>query len=70
MALVREKHEGMSTTQIGKMFNRDHGTVLNACDNVKTWLEVDPDLSKKIIRLKALLALQGDERGFIGGDGI
>ncbi len=32
-------NKNMTTTAIGEMFNRDHSSVINGCNNVKSWLD-------------------------------
>jgi chromosomal replication initiation ATPase DnaA len=52
--LMREM--GHSLSSIGKMTNRDHGSVLNGCRRIKDWASVDNRLQVKVTRMRDRIA--------------
>jgi chromosomal replication initiator protein len=42
------KHCGKSSTETGKIFNRDHSTVLHACKKIEGFMEFDKDYKQLV----------------------
>ena len=53
--LLRENHPNLSLQFLGKIYNRDHATVINGLNNIKIWLETDREFRKKFKEIKERL---------------
>lgn len=54
MYLLRE-HCGLSFPAIGKLFKRDHGSILHGCRRVAALRKIEPWLNEEIVRLETEL---------------
>lgn len=51
----------MSANQVGRLFNRDHSTILQSCRRIEDLLDTDPGIQKEIALLSRLLSPQHHE---------
>lgn len=49
---ILHKHYNLSSTAVGKVFGKDHSTVLHACKSIEGFIEFDKELKQKINYLK------------------
>jgi chromosomal replication initiation ATPase DnaA len=49
---ILHKHYNLSSTAAGKVFGKDHSTVLHACKSIEGFIEFDKELKQKINYLK------------------
>ena len=71
MYLMRTLIPEMSLTDIGRIFRKDHTTVLHAYNHVKTQIEIDQDFAMKVAIVKNnLLSVAGNATSlvFVGND--
>lgn len=55
------KHTGLPFAFIGKLFNRDHSTVMNANTKVEEWIFTDVKMKKTIIEIETII-LESEKR--------
>lgn len=52
---LMRKLTGLTLTQIGEIFNRDHSTVIYGIETCEDLMEVDIPFQRKVYRVKSLL---------------